>query len=81
MAKRARVYAAGADLITNAWELISKPRFQHLTLPTIFNAALKSYEKQTKKSLLVDPLISQLQTCNSTIAILAVLRDQVREVD
>ena len=47
----------------------------------IFQAALKSYEKQTKKDLLAHPLASQLQSCNSTSAIVAVLEDQVREFD
>ncbi|KAI9438881.1 hypothetical protein BJY52DRAFT_1217340 [Lactarius psammicola] len=47
----------------------------------IFHAALKSYQKQTKKDLLAHPLSSQLQSCDSTSAILAVLQDQVREFD
>jgi hypothetical protein len=47
----------------------------------IFYAALKSYEKQTKKDLIAHPLASQLQSCNSTNAIMAVLQDQVREFD
>ncbi|KAH8984827.1 hypothetical protein EDB92DRAFT_1461611 [Lactarius akahatsu] len=47
----------------------------------IFNAALKSYQKQTKKDLIAHPLASQLQSCDSTGAILAVLQDQVREFD
>ena len=47
----------------------------------IFDAALKSYQKQTKKDLLVHPLASQLQSCDSITAILAILQDQVREFD
>ena len=47
----------------------------------IFNAALKSYQKQTKKDLLAHPLASQLQTCDSTSAVLVVLQDQVRQFD
>jgi hypothetical protein len=47
----------------------------------IFYAALKSYEKQTKKDLLAHPLASQLQSCDSTTAILVILQDQVREFD
>jgi hypothetical protein len=47
----------------------------------IFDAALKLYQKQTKKDLLTDPLASQLQSCDSTTAILAILQDQVREFD
>ena len=54
----------------------SESRFQ-----TIFQAALKSYQKQTKKDLLTHPLASQLQSCNSTSATLTILQDQVREFD
>ena len=48
---------------------------------TIFHAALKSYQKQTKKDLLAHPLASQLQSCDSTTAIRALLQAQVREFD
>jgi hypothetical protein len=47
----------------------------------IFQAALKSYQKQTKKDLLTHPLSSQLQMCESTTAILAILQEKVREFD
>jgi hypothetical protein len=47
----------------------------------IFQAALKSYRKQTKEDLLAHPIASQLQSCESTTAILAILQDQVREFD
>ncbi|KAN0139399.1 hypothetical protein V8E53_002900, partial [Lactarius tabidus] len=43
---------------------------------TIFQATLKSYQKQTKKDLLTHPLALQLQLCKSTTAILAILQDQ-----
>jgi hypothetical protein len=54
----------------------SESRFQD-----IFQAALKSYRKQTKEDLLKHPLASELQFCSSTTAILAILQDQVREFD
>ena len=54
----------------------ASPRFQ-----AIFLAALKFYRKQTKEDLVTHPLVSQLQSCDSTTAILAILRDQVREFD
>ena len=54
----------------------SSSRFQ-----AIFQAAIKSYQKQTKKDLLAHPLTSQLQDCESTTAILSILQDQVREFD
>jgi len=47
----------------------------------IFQAALRSYQKQTKKDLIAHPLASQLRACDSISAILAVLQDQVREFD
>ncbi|KAF8258024.1 hypothetical protein EI94DRAFT_1207398 [Lactarius quietus] len=47
----------------------------------IFNAALKAYEKKTKKDLLAHPLAAQLQACNSPSDILAVLQDKVNEFD
>ncbi|KAN0130441.1 hypothetical protein V8E53_011704 [Lactarius tabidus] len=47
----------------------------------IIQDALKSYQKQTKEDLLTHPLASQLQSCESTTAILAILQDQVREFD
>ena len=48
---------------------------------SIFNAALKAYEKKTKKDLLAHPLAAQLQACNSPGDILAVLQDKVKEFD
>src|ERR1700744_5931118 len=47
----------------------------------IFQAALKVYQKQTKKDLLTHPLASQLQSCESTAAILDILQGQVREFE
>ena len=51
----------------------SESRFQ-----AIFQAALKSYQKQTKKNILTHPLASQLQACESTAAIVTILQDRVR---
>jgi hypothetical protein len=48
---------------------------------SIFNTALKAYEKRTKKDLLTHPLASQLQTCDSPGSILAVLQGQVDDLD
>ena len=61
---------------TTASSSSSESRFQ-----AIFQVALKSYQKQTKKDLLVHPLASQLQDCDSTTAILVILQDQVRQFD
>ena len=47
----------------------------------IFSAAVKAYEKQTKKDLLAHPLACQLQACKSPSSILAVLQGQVDDLD
>ena len=47
----------------------------------IFDVALQSYQKQTKKDLSAHPLASQLRSCDSTSAIIAVLEGQVQEFD
>ncbi|KAH8986720.1 hypothetical protein EDB92DRAFT_1818202 [Lactarius akahatsu] len=48
---------------------------------TIFVASLKAYEKKTKTDLLTHPLAAQLQSCNSSSDVLAVLHDKVNEFD
>jgi len=50
-------------------------------IQSIFNAALKAYEKKTKIDLLANPLAAQLNACDSPGAILAVLQDKVKEFD
>ena len=52
------------------------PNFQ-----LIFNNALKAYENQTKNDILFHPLVADLQACQSPGAILAVLQQQVQELD
>ncbi|KAF8492386.1 hypothetical protein F5888DRAFT_911209 [Russula emetica] len=44
---------------------------------SIFNAALESYKRKTKKDLASHHLLPSLQTCESPEAVLTVLRDQV----
>ncbi|KAH9055850.1 hypothetical protein EDB83DRAFT_2316187 [Lactarius deliciosus] len=44
----------------------------------IFGAALEAYKKQTKKDIASHPLATQLQSCDSPSAILAILRAQVQ---
>ncbi|KAN0130219.1 hypothetical protein V8E53_011976 [Lactarius tabidus] len=48
---------------------------------TIFVAAMQAYEKKTKTELHTHPLAAQLQSCNSSSDILAVLKDKVNEFD
>ena len=47
----------------------------------IINNALKAYEKRTKKDLLAHPLATQLQTCATPAAILAMLQERVQGLD
>ena len=54
----------------------SSPNFQF-----IFNNALREYEKRTKNDLLAHPLAAELQNCNSSSNILAVLHRQVQGLD
>ena len=61
---------------TTTAKTTASSRFQ-----AIFDAALKSYQKQTKKDILTHPLASQLRTCDSTSAILSILQDQLRDFD
>jgi hypothetical protein len=44
---------------------------------SIFNAALETYKRKTKKDLAEHPLLPTLQSCNSAEAIIAILREQV----
>ena len=48
---------------------------------SIFNTALKAYERRTKTDILAHPLASQLQACKSADSILAVLQGQVDDLD
>ena len=47
----------------------------------IFSAALKVYKKQTKKDIDSHPLATELKSCDSSSAILAVLRTQAETFD
>jgi len=44
---------------------------------SVFNAALKSYKRKTKKDLTSHPILPSLQSCDSPEAILTVLREQI----
>jgi hypothetical protein len=44
---------------------------------SIFNAALETYKRKTKKDLASHPLLPTLQSCDSPAAILAVLREHI----
>ena len=50
----------------------SSPNFK-----VIFEKALKAYTKKTKQDLTVHPLATQLQACNSPVAIVTILQAQI----
>ena len=50
-------------------------------LKAIFEASLKAYEEKMENSLLKDPLMAQLQACNSPTEILKVLRTHVQQFE
>ena len=47
----------------------------------IFTAALTTYNKQTKKDIAAHPLATELQSCDSSGAIIAILRTQIQNFD
>jgi len=49
----------------------------HTNFAYIFYAALDSYRRKTKEDLAFHPLLHSLQHCDSSEAILSVLREQV----
>ena len=49
----------------------------HSNFASIFNAALETYKRKTKKDLASDPFLPRLQSCNSPEAVLTVLREQI----
>jgi hypothetical protein len=48
----------------------------HSNFAPIFNAALEKYKRKTKQDLAKHPLLPRLQSCDSSEAILTVLRDE-----
>ena len=48
---------------------------------TVIAAALEEYKKKTKKDIASHPLAAELKSCESTGAILAILRAQVQTFD
>jgi hypothetical protein len=48
---------------------------------SIFNASLQAYDNKTKNKLLDHPLATQLQSCDSSNAVLFVLQDLIQQFD
>jgi hypothetical protein len=51
----------------------------HSNFASIFNAALEKYKRKAKQDLAKHPLLPRLQSCDSSEAILTVLREQAPE--
>jgi hypothetical protein len=47
----------------------------------MFDNALKTYNKRTKKDLLTHPLADRLEACDSASSICTVLQEQVQELN
>jgi len=52
-----------------------------LYFQSIFNTALEAYENKTKKKLLTHPLATQLQSCDSTAAVLSIFQELMQQFD
>jgi len=60
---------------------VPSPSTSHSNLNSIFNAALRTYKKKTGKDITSHPLATELQSCDSPDAILAILRRQIPTPD
>jgi len=60
---------------------LPSPSTSRINLDSIFNAALRAYKKKTGKDITSHPLATELQSCDSPDAILAVLRRQIPTPD
>ncbi|KAH9981877.1 hypothetical protein BJV77DRAFT_1153968 [Russula vinacea] len=49
----------------------------HSNIVSIFNAALEIYERKTKRDLASHPFLPSFQSCESSDAVLTVLREQI----
>ena len=49
----------------------------HSNFDSVFNSALHAYKKRTNLDLATHPLLSSLQTCDSSEAVLTILREQI----
>ena len=68
------------SILSSPWFIMSSSpstSTPHSNFVPIFNAALESYKRKTKKDLASHPLLSNLQSCDSPEAVLTVLRDQI----
>jgi hypothetical protein len=67
--------------LTSIMSTVRSTSTSHSNFETIFNAALETYRRKTKKDLASDPLFTSLQSCDSPEAILTVFREQIPAFD
>ena len=67
--------------MSHAHPTASSPSNQASNFQLIINNALDTYKKRTKKDLLAHPLATELESCDTPSAILAVLQQQVQGLD
>jgi hypothetical protein len=67
---------APVNLMSRPLPVISPSDFQ-----STFSLAVNAYKKRTRGDLILHPLATRLQSCDSPDAILAVLQEQARAVD
>jgi len=60
---------------------VHSPSTSRSNLDSVFNAALRTYNKKTGKDITSHPLATELQSCDSPDAILALLRRQMPTPD
>jgi hypothetical protein len=69
------------QILTSPFMSHTQPTSTSSNFQLILDNALKAYKKRTKKDLLKHPLADRLQACNSPSSILAVLQEQVQELN
>ena len=67
--------------MSQAYPTASSSHNQASNFQLIINNALDTYKKRTKNDLLAHPLVTELQSCDSSSTILAVLQQQLQGLD
>ena len=69
------------SFMSHAHPTASSSSNQASNFQLILNKALDKYKKRTKKDLLIHPLVTELRSCNSPSAIIALLQQQLQGLD
>ncbi|KAF8497412.1 hypothetical protein F5888DRAFT_281664 [Russula emetica] len=71
----------GTPLLQSMSQIPSTASSSTSNFQSIFNASLQAYDNKTKNKLLDHPLVTQLQPCDSPIAVLSVLQDLIQQFE